>query len=175
MNSGTSAGITVSTPSGLVNRPLARAAPGATAAAGRVPARRSLMCSHSCGCRVGVLVCRAAEGGPTAVAAVAPPAPDLSAPPAQERQLLAISPRQLERRLRTRKQTLKRRVYGTTRPGSLLKHMIPIKTDQWDVTKPGSLEIDLVSHLGASCRRESISTRWMRLTFRRGGWSGRRS
>ncbi len=70
--------------------------------------------------------------------------------PALERQLLAISPRQVERRLRSRKQTLKRTLYGTTRPGSLLKSMIPIKTDQWDVTKAGYLEIDLVSHSGAS-------------------------
>jgi hypothetical protein len=38
-------------------------------------------------------------------------------------------------RLRPRKQTLKRTLYGTTRSGSLLKQMIPIKTDQWDVTK----------------------------------------
>jgi hypothetical protein len=33
------------------------------------------------------------------------------------------------------RQTLKRTLYGTTRSGSLLKQMIPIKTDQWDVTK----------------------------------------
>lgn len=78
--------------------------------------------------------------------------------PAQERQLLTISPRQLERRLRPRKQTLKRKLYGTTRPGSLLKHMIPIKADQWDVTKPGYLEIDLVSHSGACATGEFLYT-----------------
>src|SRR5579883_718922 len=78
--------------------------------------------------------------------------------PALDRQLLAISPRQLERRLRSRKQTLKRKLYGTTRPGSLLKAMIPIKTDQWDVTQPGYLEIDLVSHSGASALGEFLYT-----------------
>ena len=78
--------------------------------------------------------------------------------PGHERQLLAISPRQLERRLRARKQTVKRRVYGTTRPGSLLKHMIPIKTDQWDITKAGYLEIDLVSHSGADATGEYLYT-----------------
>lgn len=78
--------------------------------------------------------------------------------PAQERQLLAISARQIERRLKGRKQTLKRTRYGTTRPGSLLKHQIPIKTDQWDVTKPGYLEIDLVSHSGASALGEFLYT-----------------
>lgn len=82
----------------------------------------------------------------------------VSLTPAQERQLLAISPRQLERRLQPRKQTLKRTVYGTTRPGSLLKHQIPIKTDQWDVTQPGYLEIDLVSHSGASAQGEFLYT-----------------
>ena len=76
----------------------------------------------------------------------------------QERQLLAISPRQLERRLRAHKQRVKRRVYGTTRPGSLLKHMIPIKTEQWDVTKAGYLEIDLVSHAGAHADGEYLYT-----------------
>jgi hypothetical protein len=77
---------------------------------------------------------------------------------AHERQLLAISARQIERRLKPRKQTLKRTLYGTTRPGSLLKHQIPIKTDQWDVTQPGYLEIDLVSHSGASAQGEFLYT-----------------
>ena len=78
--------------------------------------------------------------------------------PAQERQLLTISPRQIERRLRAHKQRVKRRVYGTTRPGSLLKHMIPIKTEPWDVTKAGYLEIDLVSHAGANADGEYLYT-----------------
>ena len=74
------------------------------------------------------------------------------------RQLLAISPRQMDRRLQLRKRTLKRRLDGTTRPGSLLKHQIPIKTDHWDVHQPGYLEIDLVSHSGASASGEFLHT-----------------
>jgi len=35
---------------------------------------------------------------------------------------------------------------GGTRPGTLLKHHIPIKTDHWDVTEPGFAEVDRVSH-----------------------------
>lgn len=77
---------------------------------------------------------------------------------ALEQHLLAISPRQMDRRLHPYKQRSKRRLYGTTRPGSLLKHMIPIKTDHWDVTKPGYLEIDLVSHSGASASGDFIYT-----------------
>jgi len=68
--------------------------------------------------------------------------------PAIERQLLKISPRQIDRRLRPRKTELRHRIYGRTKPGTLLKHHIPIKTDHWDVTSPGFTEIDLVSHSG---------------------------
>ncbi len=73
-------------------------------------------------------------------------------------QLLRISPRQIDRRLQERKRRITRRLYGTTRPGSLLKQMIPIKTDHWDVRKPGYLEIDLVSHSGASAGGEFLHT-----------------
>ncbi len=68
--------------------------------------------------------------------------------PALERQLRAISPRQIDRRLQSRRRVLRRRLYGRTKPGTLLKHHIPIKTDHWDVTAPGYTEIDLVSHSG---------------------------
>jgi hypothetical protein len=68
--------------------------------------------------------------------------------PKLERQLRAISPRQIDRRLQSRKRILRRRIYGRTKPGTLLKHHIPIKTDHWDVTHPGFTEIDLVSHSG---------------------------
>jgi hypothetical protein len=67
---------------------------------------------------------------------------------ATERQLLVISPRQIDRRLKRRKSQLRRRLYGRTKPGTLLKHHLPIKTDHWDVTRPGFTEIDLVSHSG---------------------------
>ena len=75
-----------------------------------------------------------------------------------QKQLIAISARQMDRRLFLHKRSVKRRLYGTTRPGSLLKQMIPIKTDHWDVTLPGYLEIDLVSHSGSSAVGEFIYT-----------------
>ncbi len=68
--------------------------------------------------------------------------------PIQEKQLLAISPAQIDRRLAHVKRRLRKRIYGKTKPGTLLKHHIPIKTDCWDVDRPGFLEIDLVSHSG---------------------------
>lgn len=39
---------------------------------------------------------------------------------------------------------------ATTKPGSLLRKNIPIRTNQWDETQPGFLEADTVAHCGAS-------------------------
>jgi hypothetical protein len=39
---------------------------------------------------------------------------------------------------------------ATTKPGSLLKKHIPIKTNQWDEHIPGFLEADTVAHCGSS-------------------------
>jgi hypothetical protein len=64
------------------------------------------------------------------------------------RQLRTISPRQIDRRLAPAKRTLTTRRYGRTKPGTLLKHHIPLKTDHWDVTVPGFTELDLVAHGG---------------------------
>lgn len=64
-------------------------------------------------------------------------------------QLQAISPRQIDRVLHSAKRTLKTRRYGRTKPGTLLKHHIPLKTDRWDVAVPGFTELDLVAHNGS--------------------------
>src|SRR5687767_9017931 len=50
-----------------------------------------------------------------------------------QNQLLSISPATIDRRLKAKKRQLKKRLYGRTKPGTLLKHHIPIKTDSWDV------------------------------------------
>ena len=72
----------------------------------------------------------------------------LAVSPATEAQVRAISPRQMDRLLAPDKRTIRRRLYGRTKPGTLLKHHIPVKTDHWDVTEPGFTEVDLVSHSG---------------------------
>jgi hypothetical protein len=54
----------------------------------------------------------------------------------------------MDRRLQARKRQLPGRRYGRTKPGTPLKHHIPVKTDRWDVTGPGHTEIDLVAHAG---------------------------
>jgi len=73
-----------------------------------------------------------------------------------QKQLLKISPATIDRRLGPKKRQLKKRLYGRTKPGTLLKHHIPIKTDSWDVKTPGFTEIDLVSHSGNSGAGEFI-------------------
>jgi len=67
-----------------------------------------------------------------------------------------ISPRQIDRRLAPHKRHLKKRLYGRTKPGTLLKHHIPIKTDAWAVTTPGFAEVDLVSHSGNAADGEFV-------------------
>lgn len=91
--------------------------------------------------------------------------------PEIERQLLAIGPRQLDNRLKDKKRLWKRRFYSTTRPGSMLKRMIPIRTSNWDIRKPGYLEIDLVAHCGNSLSGTFVYT--LDSTDIRTGWTER--
>lgn len=73
-----------------------------------------------------------------------------------QKQLLSISPATIDRRLKAKRRQLKKRLYGRTKPGTLLKHHIAIKTDSWDVKTPGFTETDLVSHSGNSEKGEFI-------------------
>ena len=78
--------------------------------------------------------------------------------PEMEKQLLRMSARQMDRRLKSQKTQRRRRIYGRTKPGYLLKHHIPVKTDRWDVTTPGFTEVDLVSHSGNSASGDFAHT-----------------
>ena len=93
--------------------------------------------------------------------------------PAIEEQLLRMSARQMDRRLAQKKRKLKRRIYGHTKPGTLLKHHIPIKTDHWDVDEPGFCEIDLVSHSGPCASGQFIYS--LNVTDIHPGWSETRA
>jgi transposase InsO family protein len=64
--------------------------------------------------------------------------------------LLGMSAATMDRRLRPyRTGLIATKGRSMTRPGSLLKSSIPLKTwHQWDDTTPGFIEIDLVSHDG---------------------------
>lgn len=62
---------------------------------------------------------------------------------------------------------------STTKPGSRLKHLIPVRTfTEWDEQHPGFLEIDLVAHCGTATEGQflctltctDLCTGWMEVT-----------
>ena len=59
-----------------------------------------------------------------------------------------ISPATLDRLLEPTRVKYRGRGRTTTKPGTLLRKQIPIKTHQWDETRPGFLEADTVAHCG---------------------------
>jgi hypothetical protein len=65
-------------------------------------------------------------------------------------QLQVISPATIDRLLSPLRNRYTKRGLATTKPGSLLKKHIPIKTNQWDEQTPGFLEADTVAHCGSS-------------------------
>jgi transposase InsO family protein len=90
-----------------------------------------------------------------------------------EKELLKMSARQMDRRLQDKKRQLKGRIYGRTKPGTLLKHHIPVKTDNWDIHESGFCEIDLVSHSGPHASGEFIYS--LNVTDIHSGWCETRS
>ena len=72
------------------------------------------------------------------------------------KKLLAISPAQIDRLLARRKVRVGHRGRCGTKPGGLLKTQIPIRTDNWDITRPGFLEADTVAHCGGSLEGDFI-------------------
>ena len=76
-----------------------------------------------------------------------------------EEKLLNISPATIDRLLKPVKDTLNFTGRSSTKPGSLLKDEIPIKTfSEWDDTVPGYVEIDLVAHCGGNLSGEFAYT-----------------
>lgn len=69
--------------------------------------------------------------------------------PALKHQLLTMSERTIDRILKPIKSHYPKRL-GGTKPGSLLKKHIPVKTNQWNETAPGFVEADTVAHCGTS-------------------------
>jgi len=75
------------------------------------------------------------------------------------RQLLRMSPSTIDRLLRPYRRQGRRHGFSTTRPGSLLKREIPIRTfSDWDEACPGFLEVDLVAHCGESTEGFYLTT-----------------
>lgn len=64
------------------------------------------------------------------------------------KRLLKISPATIDRCLEPARVRYRGRGRSTTKPGTLLKKHILIKTNQWNESKPGFLEADTVAHCG---------------------------
>ena len=85
--------------------------------------------------------------------------------------LLQISPATIDRLLKPEreKHMLKKRIHHT-KPGTLLKNQIPIRTfSDWDDAQPGFFEMDLVGHDGGSAAGDYCFT--LDMTDVCSGWS----
>lgn len=64
--------------------------------------------------------------------------------------LLRISASSIDRILKPVRAKYANHGRATTKPGTLLRKHIPVKTNQWDESRPGFLEADTVAHCGSS-------------------------
>ena len=73
--------------------------------------------------------------------------------------LLKVSSATIDRLLAEEKKTLSAGSRSHTKPGTLLKSQIPIRTfSEWDDARPGFVEIDLVAHDGGDAQGEYLHT-----------------
>jgi len=70
--------------------------------------------------------------------------------------LLQISPATIDRILKKVRVRHKGKGLSGTKPGSLIKNQIPIKTNQWEESKPGFMEADTVAHCGSSLEGDFV-------------------
>jgi hypothetical protein len=84
---------------------------------------------------------------------------EITMTPGVEAQLCRMSPATIDRLLRPYRLVGGRRPFSTTKPGSLLKRSIPIRTfADWEEGSPGFLEVDLVAHCGDSAEGFYLTT-----------------
>ena len=82
---------------------------------------------------------------------------DIDKEPRQK--LLRISAATIDRLLLKERKKLRIKNRSRTKPGTLLKHQIPIRTfSEWDEGKPGFMEIDLVGHEGGDASGEYMQS-----------------
>lgn len=92
--------------------------------------------------------------------------------PGVKEQLLVMSDATIDRLLKPERDQIPKRLCGT-KPGSLLKKHIPIKTDQWDEKQPGFVEADLVAHCGSSLMGDFVWS--LTMTDIYSGWTENRA
>lgn len=67
-----------------------------------------------------------------------------------KKKLRKVSSSTIDRLLRDEKRKIRRKLHGTTKPGSLLKKHIPVVLSRWNEVIPGFTELDLVAHNGGN-------------------------
>ena len=154
---------------------------GADAPAGPAAGAAAAGLWGRCYCRAGVLLGRA--GAPTGkrlapiMAELVPTLrrfDELVISDDIEMALLAMSPATMDRRLAADRAKLLVRGHSHTKPGSLLKDSIPIRTwAEWNDAVPGFVEIDLVGHEGGNAIGEHCYT--LTVTDIATGWTENRS
>jgi hypothetical protein len=90
-----------------------------------------------------------------------------------EELLRSISASTIDRILSKFRGKYTKRGLCTTRPGSIIRDLIPIKTNQWDESRPGFIEVDLVAHCGTSVAGEYINT--LNIVDIATGWTSQRA
>ncbi|MBV6479592.1 MAG: ISNCY family transposase ISKol11 [Ignavibacteria bacterium] len=76
----------------------------------------------------------------------------------EETLLREISPATIDRLLSSFRGRYEKRGLSTTRPGSMIRELIPIKTEQWNESRPGFVEVDTVAHCGSNVSGEYTNT-----------------
>lgn len=87
--------------------------------------------------------------------------------------LLKMSPATIDRLLKPIRKIEGRRRRCGTKPGTLLKNRIEIKTDHWDIDQPGFIEADTVAHCGTSLSGDFVWS--LTMTDIHTGWTENRA
>lgn len=91
----------------------------------------------------------------------------------EEELLREISAATIDRILSKFRGKYTKRGLCTTRPGSIIRDLIPIRTNQWNENRPGFIEVDLVAHCGTSVAGEYINT--LDIVDLATGWTSQRA
>jgi hypothetical protein len=95
---------------------------------------------------------------------------ELKVEPAVRAKLLRISAATIDRLLRPERRKHELRGRGGTKPGTLLKKQIPLRTfSEWNEQRPGFVEIDLVGHDGGLVQGDYLQT--LDMTDIYSGWT----
>jgi len=91
----------------------------------------------------------------------------------EEQLLLKISAPTIDRLLNKYRRKYNKKGLCTTKPGSILRQLIPVKTEQWDESRPGFIEADTVAHCGGSVSGDYVFT--LNIVDIATGWTSQRA